>query len=113
MDDIHNSMNWLVRRRVKTTTTFPNAPTEDDELEEYKEILLNIGRKRDEITSFSQTLNYLLVHSTKPGSEAHSMIKRIMRQSNGFEAWRQLTMHFTGRHHAQQFSLLRAIMSPS
>eukprot|EP00971_Amphidinium_carterae_P178802 3546579-Amphidinium_carterae.1 len=33
-----------------------------------------------------------------------------MKQSSGFEAWRQLTLR--GGHHAQQFSLLRTIMQP-
>eukprot|EP00971_Amphidinium_carterae_P190476 3780263-Amphidinium_carterae.1 len=64
---------------------------------------LNIRKKKDDITSFSQTLNYVLVHSTKPGSEAHSMVKRIMRQSNGFElrtimqqsCWDSTTKQFT------------------
>eukprot|EP00971_Amphidinium_carterae_P132876 2631243-Amphidinium_carterae.2 len=36
-----------------------------------------------------------------------------MRQSNGFEAWRQLQLHVAGGHRAQQFSLLRTIMQPS
>eukprot|EP00971_Amphidinium_carterae_P122148 2418640-Amphidinium_carterae.2 len=35
-----------------------------------------------------------------------------MGQSNGFELWRQLQLHFAGDR-AQQFSLLRAIMQPS
>eukprot|EP00971_Amphidinium_carterae_P277289 5503222-Amphidinium_carterae.1 len=86
---------------------------EQQEFDEYNDMTLTIRRKRDEITSFPQTLNYVLAHSTKPCSEAHSMIKRIMRQSNGFEAWRQLTLHYAGGHRAQQFSLLCAVMSPS
>eukprot|EP00971_Amphidinium_carterae_P003171 62340-Amphidinium_carterae.1 len=69
-------------------------------------------RKKEEITSVSQTLNYVLVHATKPGSEPHSMIKRIMRTANGFEAWRQLNLHYAGGHRAQKFSLLRKIISP-
>eukprot|EP00971_Amphidinium_carterae_P078027 1543834-Amphidinium_carterae.1 len=39
----------------------------------------NIRHKRDEITNFSQTLNDVSAHSTKPGSETHSMIRKIMR----------------------------------
>eukprot|EP00971_Amphidinium_carterae_P208466 4136069-Amphidinium_carterae.1 len=35
-----------------------------------------------------------------------------MRTANGFEAWRQLNLHYAGGHRAQQFSLLRQIMSP-
>eukprot|EP00971_Amphidinium_carterae_P106438 2108344-Amphidinium_carterae.2 len=36
-----------------------------------------------------------------------------MRQSNGFEFWRQLTLHYPGGHQTQHSSLLRTIMSPS
>eukprot|EP00971_Amphidinium_carterae_P338423 6475745-Amphidinium_carterae.1 len=46
---------------------------------------MNMRKKKDDIASFSQTLNYVLVHSTKPGNEAHSIVRRIMRQSSGFE----------------------------
>eukprot|EP00971_Amphidinium_carterae_P011233 221102-Amphidinium_carterae.5 len=35
-----------------------------------------------------------------------------MRQSSGFEAWRQLTLHYAGGHRAQQVSLLCASMQP-
>eukprot|EP00971_Amphidinium_carterae_P239228 4748940-Amphidinium_carterae.2 len=68
---------------------------------------------RGDIVSFSQTLNYVLLYATKPGSEAHSIIRRVMRQSNGSESWRQLQLHFAGGRRAQQFSLLRAIMHSS
>eukprot|EP00971_Amphidinium_carterae_P148364 2941275-Amphidinium_carterae.1 len=67
-------------------------PTEDeaDELEDHNEITMSIRtKKRDEIISISQTLNYVLVRATKPGSKPHSMIRCIMRTANGFEAWRQ------------------------
>eukprot|EP00971_Amphidinium_carterae_P314517 6251724-Amphidinium_carterae.1 len=40
------------------------------------------------------------------------MIKRIVRTASGFEAWRQLSLHYAGGHRAQQFSLLRQITSP-
>eukprot|EP00971_Amphidinium_carterae_P153650 3046617-Amphidinium_carterae.1 len=68
---------------------------------------------RGDIVSFSQTLNYALLHATKQGSEAHSIIRRVMRQSNGFKSWRQLQLQFAGGHRAQHLSLLRAIMQPS
>eukprot|EP00971_Amphidinium_carterae_P011437 225181-Amphidinium_carterae.2 len=85
---------------------FPNILTEDEQEhnDAYNNMTLTIRRKRVEITNFSQTLNYVLVHSTKPDSETPSMIGRIMRQSNGFEAWRQITLHYAGGHPAQQFS---------
>eukprot|EP00971_Amphidinium_carterae_P049893 983395-Amphidinium_carterae.1 len=44
-------------------------------------------------------------------------MRRVMRQGNGFESWRQLhlhnRLHFAGGHRAQQFSLLRAIAQPT
>eukprot|EP00971_Amphidinium_carterae_P202215 4012545-Amphidinium_carterae.1 len=69
---------------------YPAQPMEEEqyELAEYAELSLTIRKKREEISSVSQTLNYVLVHATKPGSEPHSMIRRIMRTANGFEAWR-------------------------
>eukprot|EP00971_Amphidinium_carterae_P314042 6241748-Amphidinium_carterae.2 len=48
-------------------------------------------------TGFKSTLNDQKNHET----------------SNGFEALRQLTLHYAGSHRAQHFSLLRTIMSPS
>eukprot|EP00971_Amphidinium_carterae_P027123 534751-Amphidinium_carterae.1 len=82
---------------------FPATPAEKDEdYDKYHEMTLNIRRKKDDITNFSQALNYVLVHATQPGSEAHSMVRRIMRQSNGFEAWRQFTLQYAGGHRAQQ-----------
>eukprot|EP00971_Amphidinium_carterae_P058708 1160894-Amphidinium_carterae.1 len=68
---------------------------------------------RGDIVSFSQTLNYVLLHATEPGSEAHSITMRVMRQSNGFESWRQLQFNLAGGHRAQQFLFLREIMQPS
>eukprot|EP00971_Amphidinium_carterae_P313663 6234156-Amphidinium_carterae.1 len=53
-------------------------------------------KKKADILQFSQILNYALLHATKSGSEPHSIMRRVMRQSNG-------------GHRAQQFSLLRAI----
>eukprot|EP00971_Amphidinium_carterae_P042383 832920-Amphidinium_carterae.3 len=93
---------------------YPIQPTEDeaDELEDYNDLTLSILKKGDEITSISRTLNDVLAHATKPGSEPHSMIRRIMRTAKGFEAWRQLNLHYAGGHRAEHFSLLRTIMSP-
>eukprot|EP00971_Amphidinium_carterae_P339413 6477227-Amphidinium_carterae.1 len=42
---------------------------------------------RGDIANFSQTLNYVLPHATKPGSETHSITRRVIRKSNGFESW--------------------------
>eukprot|EP00971_Amphidinium_carterae_P064148 1269926-Amphidinium_carterae.1 len=99
---------------TKLNNIFPSAPAEDtDEYGEYNEMTLNIRKKRDDIMSFSQTLNYMLVHSTKPGSETYSIVRQVMKQSNGFEAWRQLTLRYAGGHRAQQFSFLCTIMQAS
>eukprot|EP00971_Amphidinium_carterae_P207478 4116720-Amphidinium_carterae.1 len=54
-----------------------------------------------DIVSFSQALNYVLLHATKQGNEAHSIVRRVMRQSNGSESWRQLQLQFAGGHRAQ------------
>eukprot|EP00971_Amphidinium_carterae_P255055 5063325-Amphidinium_carterae.1 len=59
------------------------------------------------------SLNYVLLHATKQGSEPHSIMRRVMRQSNGFESWRQLRLHFAGGHRAQQLLLLRTITQPT
>eukprot|EP00971_Amphidinium_carterae_P099116 1959971-Amphidinium_carterae.1 len=50
---------------------YPIQPTEDeaDELEDCNEITMSIRKKRNEIVSISQTLNYSLIDATKPGSE--------------------------------------------
>eukprot|EP00971_Amphidinium_carterae_P088500 1751095-Amphidinium_carterae.1 len=97
----------------------PIQPTEDeaDGLEDCNEIMMSIRKKRDEIISISQALSYALVHATKPGSEPRSMIRRsmirrIMCTANGLEAWSKLNLHYSGGHRAQQFSVLRTIMSP-
>eukprot|EP00971_Amphidinium_carterae_P225472 4472265-Amphidinium_carterae.1 len=84
---------------------YPIVPTEDeaDELEDNKE--LTMSRERYEIPStFQKTLNPVLVDATKPGSEPHSMIQRIMRTANGFEAWRQLNLPYNAGGNRQYFN---------
>eukprot|EP00971_Amphidinium_carterae_P053069 1045230-Amphidinium_carterae.1 len=76
---------------IKLNNKSPAISAEDtDEYEDYNEMMMYIRKKKDDIASFSLTLNYVLVHSTK-----------LMRQSSGFEAWRQLTLHCAGGHRAQ------------
>eukprot|EP00971_Amphidinium_carterae_P312915 6218539-Amphidinium_carterae.5 len=77
------------------------------------DLTVTVKKMRGDIVSFSQTLNHVLLHATKPGSEAHSITRKEMRQSNGFESWRRPQLHFAGGHRAQQFSRLRTIMQPS
>eukprot|EP00971_Amphidinium_carterae_P233371 4631927-Amphidinium_carterae.1 len=75
--------------------TYSNALTDgQDGYEEFMDMTVNIKKMRGDIVNFSQTLNYVLPHATKPGSEAHSITTRMMRQSNGFEFWRQPQLHF-------------------
>eukprot|EP00971_Amphidinium_carterae_P198158 3932714-Amphidinium_carterae.3 len=93
-------------RRLNTTYPQPVAEGENG-YEDYMDITMNIKKMRGDIVNFSQTLNYVLLHATKPGT------RRVMRQSNGFESWRRLHLHVAGGHRAQRFSLLRAIMQPS
>eukprot|EP00971_Amphidinium_carterae_P259755 5153922-Amphidinium_carterae.2 len=50
--------------------------------------------------------NRVQKHTHWNGQENHEPI-------NSFEAWRQLTLHYAGGHRAQQFSLLRTLMSPA
>eukprot|EP00971_Amphidinium_carterae_P173917 3447446-Amphidinium_carterae.1 len=109
---IHN--DYTAEDYIKWNNKFPTAPAEDtNEYEECNEMTMNIRKRKDDIASFSQTLNYLLVHSTRPGSEAGSIVRRIMRQSSRFEACRQLTLHSAAGHRAQQFPLLRTLMQPN
>eukprot|EP00971_Amphidinium_carterae_P123142 2438374-Amphidinium_carterae.1 len=70
-------------------------------------------KKKADIAHFSQTLNYVILHATKQGSEPHSIMRRVIRESNGFESWRRLHLHFSGGHGAQQFLLLCTITQPT
>eukprot|EP00971_Amphidinium_carterae_P035959 706951-Amphidinium_carterae.3 len=88
--DIRNNQEAYVEEDIQyRDNKYPIQPTEDeaDEFEDYNEITMSIRKKRDVIISILQTLNYVLVHATKPGSEPHSMIRRIMHTANGVEAW--------------------------
>eukprot|EP00971_Amphidinium_carterae_P288853 5735462-Amphidinium_carterae.2 len=81
----------------KHNTTHPVALQDgEDGYDDYMDMTVNIKKMRGDIVYFSQTLNSVLLHSTKPGSEAGSIIRRVMRQSNSFESWRQLQLHFAG-----------------
>eukprot|EP00975_Prorocentrum_lima_P063963 12894713-Prorocentrum_lima.AAC.1 len=46
---------------IKLNNKFPDVPQQDtNEYEEYSEMTLSIRKKKDDIMSFSQTLNYVL-----------------------------------------------------
>eukprot|EP00971_Amphidinium_carterae_P125259 2481940-Amphidinium_carterae.2 len=95
IDAVNIHDDYRAEDYVKLNNKLPAVTSEDtDEYEEHNEMTMNIRKKKDDIASFSQALNYVFAHSTKPGSEAHS----IMRQSSGFEAWRHLTLHHAGGH---------------
>eukprot|EP00971_Amphidinium_carterae_P196151 3892249-Amphidinium_carterae.1 len=70
----------------------------EDHYDDYMDRWEALENKKADIAHFSQTLNYVLLHATKQGSEPHSIMRRVMRQSNGFESWRQLHLHFAGGH---------------
>eukprot|EP00971_Amphidinium_carterae_P216870 4305043-Amphidinium_carterae.1 len=59
---------------------FPQRLSRDDtdDYDEYNEMQLTIKKKRDDIMSFGQTVNYVLVHATKPGGEAKSFVRGVM-----------------------------------
>eukprot|EP00971_Amphidinium_carterae_P129995 2574835-Amphidinium_carterae.1 len=54
----------------------------EDGYEEYMDGWDAMERKKNDILQHSQTLNYVLLHATKQGSEPHSIMRRVMRQSN-------------------------------
>eukprot|EP00971_Amphidinium_carterae_P062518 1237589-Amphidinium_carterae.1 len=50
----------------RLTTTYPNPVAEgEDGHEDYIDMTINIKKMRGDIVSFSQTLNYVLLHATK------------------------------------------------
>eukprot|EP00971_Amphidinium_carterae_P156894 3110278-Amphidinium_carterae.1 len=66
--NIANIQDGYTREVNRLHLRLPCIPAEDEEEhDEYNEMTLNIRGKRDDITSFSQTLNYVLVHATKSG----------------------------------------------
>eukprot|EP00971_Amphidinium_carterae_P273413 5426226-Amphidinium_carterae.2 len=72
LNDIRDTYTADEVRRL--TTTYPNPAAEgEDGYEDYMDMTVNIKKMRGDIVSFSQTLNYVLLHATKPGSEAHSI----------------------------------------
>eukprot|EP00971_Amphidinium_carterae_P044696 879368-Amphidinium_carterae.1 len=68
----------------KLNTKFPIAAQKgEDDYDEYMDMTVNIQnfqKMKGDIVNFSQTVNYVLLHATKPGSEAHSIMRRVMRQ---------------------------------
>eukprot|EP00971_Amphidinium_carterae_P214087 4248637-Amphidinium_carterae.1 len=56
---------------IQLNNKFQQRPDRDnnDANDEYNDVQLSIRKKRDD-----QSLNYVLAHSTKPGSDAHSIV---------------------------------------
>eukprot|EP00971_Amphidinium_carterae_P269520 5346615-Amphidinium_carterae.1 len=48
----------------------------NDAYEDYMDRLREIEKMKADIAHFSQTLNYVLLHATKQGSEPHSIMRR-------------------------------------
>eukprot|EP00971_Amphidinium_carterae_P289324 5744390-Amphidinium_carterae.2 len=53
------------------------------------DMTINIKKMRGDIVNFSQKLNHVLRHATKPGGEAHSIIRRAA-ELNNFRFFAQL-----------------------
>eukprot|EP00971_Amphidinium_carterae_P276537 5487818-Amphidinium_carterae.1 len=54
----------------------------EDGYDEYADRWDAMEKKKADSLQFSQTLNYVLLHATKQGSETHSIMRRVMRQAN-------------------------------
>eukprot|EP00971_Amphidinium_carterae_P316057 6282268-Amphidinium_carterae.1 len=62
---------------------YPNAIRHgEDGYDEYMDRWDSMERKKNDILQHSHTLNYVLLHATKQGLEPHSIMRRVMRQSN-------------------------------
>ena len=57
-------------------------------------------------------LSYVLVHSTKPNSEANNHIRQLQRSENAVEIWRQFRQRLSGGQRAQKLHLLQRVMNP-
>eukprot|EP00971_Amphidinium_carterae_P021680 427765-Amphidinium_carterae.1 len=54
--------DYTTEHVARLNTRFPTTPTEDaDNHHEYINMTLNIRKRRDDIASFNQTLNYVFV----------------------------------------------------
>eukprot|EP00971_Amphidinium_carterae_P122147 2418640-Amphidinium_carterae.1 len=105
MDDSSRSVTAISAANIQTVRAddtrrlngrFPVAPQEDaDNYDKYVDLTMEIRKKKDDIVNYNQTrpASKQLLHSTKPGSEAHLIARRMMRQLNGFKSWRQLQLH--------------------
>ena len=72
----------------------------------------NFDDELAKVKKASDYLNYILVHSTKTGSEPNHYIRRLHQSENGFEAWRLLRLRYSGGHRLGTYSLLQNILAP-
>eukprot|EP00971_Amphidinium_carterae_P016245 320370-Amphidinium_carterae.1 len=54
----------------------------EDGYDEYMDQWESMEKKKADIQQHSQTLNYVLLHATRQGSEPHPIMRRLMRQGN-------------------------------
>eukprot|EP00971_Amphidinium_carterae_P040963 804617-Amphidinium_carterae.1 len=85
LSDIQDEYTEGDTRRLNTR--FPAAPREDaDNYVEYYDMAVDIRKKKDDISNFSQTLNWCFYIP-------RGFVKGVMR------SWDSNTKHFTKQHH--------------
>ena len=72
----------------------------------------NFDDELNKVKKASDYLSYILVHSTKTGSEPNHYIRRLHQSENGFESWRLLRLRYSGGHRLGTYSLLQNILAP-
>ena len=72
----------------------------------------NFDDELSKVKKASDYLSYILVHSTKTGSEPNHYIRRLHQNENGFESWRLLRLRYSGGHRLGTYSLLQNILAP-
>ena len=72
---------------------------------------VHFKEKLGKVKRASGYLAYVLVHSTKTGSEPNHYIRRLHESENGFESW-QLRLRYSGGHRLGTYSLLQNILAP-
>ena len=75
----------------------------------FDEELAKVKKASDYLSDY---LSYVLVHSTKTGSEPNHYIRRLHQSEKGFEAWRLLRLRYSGGHRLGTYSLLQSILAP-
>ena len=71
----------------------------------------NFDDELSRVKKASDYLSYILVHSTKTGSEPNHYIRRLHQNENGFESWRLLRLRYSGGHRLGTYFLLQNILA--